>query len=282
MGKRERLRPGKPLKKSKQSVLSVIGKNLHMLDPFTYADILLERIGQRENKLVAWPVYLLTAFLSAWLIYTVLGIILGTRAPAVVVVSGSMEPTFYRGDIMVLTGATPENLKAQTVELPCALTSKNIYEYAETYCAVEDINELVECKQIIPYAKKGLIPSSKFVTKRICFPSIDKCIELNKKGDVVVYTSDSPRYYGKQIIHRAVVKIRANDGTFVLTKGDSIYNPLIDQEAGLASSAVPINKLEGKVFFMIPKLGYIKLIILDDIPCILLHPLDFMEKCELP
>ena len=128
MGKRERLRPGKPLKKSKQSVLSVIGKNLYRLDPFTYADILLERLGQKENNLVAWPVYLLTAFLSAWLIYTVLGFILGTRAPAVIVVSGSMEPTFYRGDIMVLTGATPENLKAQTVELPYALANRNIYE----------------------------------------------------------------------------------------------------------------------------------------------------------
>jgi signal peptidase I len=279
VGKRERLRPGKSLKRPKQGILSVIGKNLYRLDPFTYADILLERIGQKENNLVVWPVYLLTAFLSAWLIYTILGLILGTRAPAVIVISGSMEPTFYRGDIMVLTGVSPENLNAQEVVLPFSVRDKNLSQYAKTYCAIEDVNELIECRQIIPYAKKGVIPPSKFVTKRICFPSVDKCIELNKEGDIVVYMSDT---YKRPIIHRVVVKIRANDGTFVLTKGDSIYNPLIDQEAGLAGSAVPIEKLEGKVFFMIPKLGYIKLIIVDDIPCILSHLSNFTEVCELP
>jgi len=282
VGKRERLRPGIAIKRKQAKSASIfvrIRKNLRWIDPFTYADLFLEHIGQEKNKLVSWPVYLLTAFVSAWLIYTILGLILGTRTPAVIVLSGSMEPTFYRGDIMVLVGANAENLKAQTVELPLALDDKNIYAYAETYCKLADREELIECKQLIPYVRKGLLPVSKFETKRICFPSIDKCIELNKEGDVVVYTSDT---LGIPIIHRAVAKIYAKDGVFLLTKGDSVYNALIDQEAGLAGKAVNISKLDGKAIFMIPKLGYVKLIIMDDIPCILLHPFDFTRKCILP
>lgn len=282
MGKRERLRPGKATKRKQANALSIfkyIRKNLRWLDPFTYADLLLAHFGCEENKAVAWPVYLITAFISAWLIYAILGFILGTPTPAVIVLSGSMEPTFYRGDIMVLTGANTENLKAQAIELPFSLDDKNIYAYAKTYCLLKDRNKFIECKQLIPYAKAGLLPISKFETKQICFPSIDKCIELNKEGDVVVYNSDT---LGIPIIHRAVVKIYAKDGVFLLTKGDSIYNALIDQEAGLASKAVSITELDGKVIFMIPKLGYVKLLVLDDTICIAKHPSDFTEKCVLP
>lgn len=282
MGKRDRLRPGKSTRKMHRDALNIfkhIRENLHWLDPFTYADMLLAHFGYEENKAVAWPIYLITAFISAWLIYTVLGFILGTRTPAVIVLSGSMEPTFYRGDIMVLTGANAENIKAQAIELPFALDDKPLYAYAKTYCELKDRNEPIECKQLIPYAKSGLLPISKFETKQICFPSVDRCIELNKKGDVVVYNSDT---LGIPIIHRAVVKIYAKDGLFLLTKGDSIYNALIDQEAGLASKAISVDSLEGKTIFMIPKLGYVKLLLLDDPICIFTHLPDFTEKCVLP
>ena len=279
MGKRQRLRPGKPLKRSNHSLFASIKKVLSRLDPFTYADMLLERAGLKGNEFASWPIYLLTALISAWLIYTTLGFILGTRSPAVIVLSGSMEPTFYRGDIMVLTGVTAKTLNAQEVTLPFSIGNKNLYSYARTYCEVKGLSKLIECRALFPYIERRQLPFSSFNTKRICFPDVNKCIELNKKGDIVVYLSDTRHI---PIIHRVVVKIRARDGTFVLTKGDSIYNSLVDQEAGLSSSAVPVKKLEGKVLFMIPKLGYVKLIIMDDIPCIIAHPTNFSQKCILP
>ena len=273
------MRPGKPLKKNQHGLIHSIKKNLSWLDPFTYADLFLEHMGQKDNSLVSWPVYIVTAFISAWLIYTILGFLLGTRTPAVIVVSGSMEPTFYRGDIMVLTGVTPSTLNAQEVTLPFSIGNKNIYTYARTYCSVKGISKLVECRELRPYVARRALPITNFSTERICFPYVNKCVELNKKGGIVVYFSHILR---RRIIHRAVVKIHAKDGTFVLTKGDSVKNPLIDQEGGLASSAVSVNKLYGKVIFMIPKLGYVKLIIMDDIPCILTHLTDFSKRCVLP
>jgi len=44
-------------------------------------------------------------FIAAWIFYQVLGIITGTNMPIVAVVSASMEPTLYRGDLLFVTSA---------------------------------------------------------------------------------------------------------------------------------------------------------------------------------
>jgi len=307
LGKRERLRPGRKEKKPGLRILksfSRIRAWLKWLDPFTYSDIFLEKIGLRENKFFAWPFELLVAFLTAWLIYFVLGLLLGTRSPAVVVLSGSMEPTFYRGDIMVLQGLSFESIKGKEVILPDAIYGKKIHEYATTYCSINDLPELVECRyftqkqdestrpKYYPELGKLCIPeinkcffigSSKLSiqTKKICFKSTAECIEITREGDIVVYTSDM---LSIPIIHRAVVKIKAADGNFVITKGDSVNNNFVDQEGGIASSAIPVANLDGKVIFMIPKLGYVKLIIMDDIPCVIINLIKYgnFSRCPLP
>ena len=279
VGKRDKLRPGRQKHSAFGGMLKKAKEKMRWLDPFTYADILLLRIGQQDNKLEAWPIYLLTAFITAWLIYTIAGFILGTASPAVVVMSGSMEPTFYRGDIMILHGVDAESLKAPSVNLPVAIGNKNLYDYAITYCELKGSDKTFECRELIPYMQAGMLPYSKLRSKQICFPSADRCVDISKENDIVVYNSDT---LGIPVIHRVVVKLYAKDGTFVLTKGDSVYNPLIDQEAGLASGAIPIEELQGKVIFAIPKLGYVKLLLMDDLPCIIMHPLDFMKKCRLP
>ncbi|AFK22219.1 signal peptidase I [Pyrococcus sp. ST04] len=48
-------------------------------------------------------------------IYFGLKVVLHTSSPLVVVVSGSMEPVFYRGDIVVLKGVRPEEVKVGDV-----------------------------------------------------------------------------------------------------------------------------------------------------------------------
>ena len=55
-------------------------------------------------------VYILIGVLLAFGINHGLALALSTDIPIVAVESGSMEPTFYRGDILVLYGATAEDL----------------------------------------------------------------------------------------------------------------------------------------------------------------------------
>ncbi|MCX8190082.1 MAG: hypothetical protein N3F05_02520 [Candidatus Diapherotrites archaeon] len=265
MSSREKIRPGRKLKKEKgksRILLERITNKLKWIDPFTYTDIFLEKIGHKKNKLVAWPVEILVAFITAWLLYLIFGFLLGTKTPAVVVVSGSMIPTFYRGDIMVLQGATYNSLKAPEIIINENIAGKRIREYAVSYCSLSNSDELVECsKYFLQRCKSGI------KTKKVCIINTGECVEIGKDGDIVVYFSDTLR---EPIIHRVVVKIKAKDGNFVLTKGDNANtNCFLDQDGGIASSAVPIELLDGKTVFMVPYLGYIKLLLMDDLPCVI-------------
>ena len=86
-------------------------------------------------------------------------------------------------------------------------------------------------------------------------------------NDVVVYYSNLTK---KPIIHRIVVQINANDGNFILTKGDNFKtNRTVDQDCiidkyGDVSNclhvyAIPEDLVVGKKIGKIPYLGYIKL-----------------------
>jgi len=73
-----------------------------------------------------------------------------------------------------------------------------------------------------------------------------------KIGDVVVYNDPDQNI---PIIHR-IIKINP-DGTY-LTKGD--HNPMDDVTGKIVESPVTKNQIQGKVIFIIPKLGYFKVI----------------------
>ena len=73
------------------------------------------------------------------------------------------------------------------------------------------------------------------VKKQIKELQIDsKRIKIDKKGPIVIYHS---ALLNRQIIHRAVVLLKAKDGYFVLTKGDSIYNSTIDQNCKICKNS---------------------------------------------
>ncbi|NJE62002.1 signal peptidase I [Thermococcus sp. 21S7] len=59
------------------------------------------------KKDLAW---ILVALLAVFALQTGLKIILHTDAPLVIVVSESMEPVFYRGDVVLLKGISEENI----------------------------------------------------------------------------------------------------------------------------------------------------------------------------
>ncbi|MCX6799075.1 MAG: hypothetical protein NTW59_03205, partial [Candidatus Diapherotrites archaeon] len=221
------------------------------------------------NEIIADIVYLVSAFVFAWVIYTALGIALGTASPMIIVLSGSMEPLYHRGDVLVLQGATPENLAGQEVELPgTALRGAPLSDFATPVYSTE---------------------SGSVQIQKIQFGN-GKETEITKEGSVVVYFSG---WRQQPIVHRVVAKLHAPDGWFVLTKGDSALNNTVDQDCGriinglperncITLYPVPVQELQGKAIAWLPAVGCFKLWIFDDIGSLLAKgklPEDFSGIC---
>lgn len=173
--------------------------------------------------------------------------------PMAIVYSSSMEPNLHRGDIVILTKAN--NLKLEEITINENITNKDLKDFAElnffkNKFGIEEIE----------YIKIG--------DKNI---SLLESIENN--NSIIVYPSNVT---GKDIIHRAIVKINAKDGTFLLTKGDNHKtNVYIDQDCELEiiNNEITIQKpclniypikekdLKGKKLGKIPYIGYIKLVL---------------------
>lgn len=226
-------------------------KKLKYLDPYTYLDIFLEKkLGKPKKlktKIIYWACYLAYSFILAFLIYQLLGFILGTSLPLATVVSGSMEPSFFRGDIIIISSA--KNLKSEIVTIDENIASRNITEFLKINSYTNEYG-IKEAKEII-----------------INGQTINVLEAPKNKNSVVVFKSNLT---GKDIIHRVVLKIEANDGTFVLTKGDNNKtNFLIDQQCEITGnfvtngcihvSAIEKEELLGKKIGRIPYIGYLKL-----------------------
>jgi len=230
--------------------LKKLREKLKWLDPFTYVDLwVMPRVNPKENEIVSWVVYLVSAFVFAWLIYTGLGLLLGTGSPMMIVVSSSMEPLYHRGDIIILHGATAENIEAIPVQLGLALNERPFSDFAKA--AYRPVSGEI---QSIEFDSGASIP-------------------ITKDGSILVYWSEHMK---EPIVHRAVAKLSATDGVFLLTKGDSVNNTTIDQDCGRVIGArpekpcielypVPIEKVQGKSVLWVPFFGCFKLWLLDDL-----------------
>lgn len=76
-----------------------------------------------------------------------------------------------------------------------------------------------------------------------------------KVGDVVTYQSTDPAFYGILITHR-VINIENNNGEKVfITKGD--HNETVDR------TPVSFSQIQGKVVMRIPKIGYLKIFLIE-------------------
>ena len=69
-----------------------------------------------KRKAAVAIILIAIAFSSAFLIYYVLQLALNTNSPMVVVVSGSMEPNLYKGDLLFLKGKDADNIKNGSIE----------------------------------------------------------------------------------------------------------------------------------------------------------------------
>lgn len=240
-------------------MLKGLQKKLKWLDPFTYVDrLVMPAVNPSNNGIVSWLVYIVFSFVFAWLLYSGLGFLLGTASPIVVVVSPSMEPVYFRGDAIVLAKATPESISAEEVFLD-AKSLRNTF-----------------------FSEIGKIEFEGYQAKTISFLDSSK-IPVKKDGSIVVYFS---QWRSQPIIHRAVAKIHAGDGVYVLTKGDSLNNSTIDQDCGRIASGMPekdcitlyplqVSELQGQALLRIPVVGCIKLWVLD-------NTLSLLQERRLP
>ncbi|TXT67748.1 MAG: hypothetical protein BAJALOKI1v1_10011 [Promethearchaeota archaeon] len=69
--------------------------------------------SERKNKIKKIVITILlisSAIIAPFLIYYLLQLTLNTSSPMVVVISGSMEPTYSRGDLLFLSGENPNDI----------------------------------------------------------------------------------------------------------------------------------------------------------------------------
>lgn len=227
-------------------------KKFEKLDPFYYVDkyVMVKVKEKTDSKYIEGLINFLFAGLFAIITYFLLGLLFGTNSPLVIVFSSSMEPTLWRGDIVALTKANSEMDFGKEIVL-----ERNIKD----------------------------IPVSKFTTSIYDNNKLEKIIFSNgeelsptKNNSIVVYPSFP---FNLPIIHRSIAKIKANDGVFILTKGDNdLTNPTFDQDCGeidfvkqkvqkpcITFYAIPIEQIQGVSFLQIPKIGCIKLWLFDDL-----------------
>ena len=67
-----------------------------------------------HKKIIIAVVMIVIAFFGSFLVYFILQISLNTESPIVVVISGSMEPTINKGDLLFVMGTDPEDIKNGT------------------------------------------------------------------------------------------------------------------------------------------------------------------------
>jgi len=88
--------------------------------------------------------FIIISFIVVFALHNGLKIALHTDSPLVIVISGSMEPTFYRGDVVLLKGASPSEIKVGDVvvykrpytKYPIIHRVRGIIEYSGKRCFV--------------------------------------------------------------------------------------------------------------------------------------------------
>ncbi len=224
---------------------------LKWLDPFYYVDLFVMPHVKKVTKseVVETMVNILFAAFFAFAFYSLLSMLFGTATPLVIVYSASMEPVLYRGDIIGLTKATSE------------------MDFGPEIIFNRSIKNVPAIDFVSPKYKEGKFYSLTF--------SNGEEVIYDTNSRIIVYGAYPS---GMPIIHRAIVKIKASDGEFILTKGDNVLtNTTFDQDCGKVNSsipssekncitfyAIPLQEIQGVDFFNIPKIGCIKLWLVDN------------------
>jgi len=214
---------------------------LEKIDPFYWFDRFWfshlgkpQTLGEKTAYFLGEVVY---SIALAYIIYWSLAVILHTPKPAVIVASSSMVPHLHVGDIAIVQGVPPEEIRAPEANLDMNLMWKTL-------------DEIGVIKPI--YNDKGV--AVKLDVNGHIYP-------VEQNNDIIVYYN---RVVNKDIIHRVVLKIHARDGWFFLTKGDNNKtNPTLDQDCHYGMCVyiypIPAKDVYGRVIDVIPYIGIIKI-----------------------
>lgn len=187
-----------------------------------------------EDSIASWVVNILLAFiLIKFIIYPLLGLLLGTSLPIVAVVSESMEHT----------------------------SSFEDWWNSPAYCQYQICTqkEFYESKNITEEKFKKFIFENGFNKGDIIILYRANSDKL-KVGDVITFNSLDKNTY--PIIHR-IIEINQINTTYIYqTKGDNNARQIF-VEGHLDEYNIKENDLVGKGILKIPYLGYVKLIFTD-------------------
>lgn len=75
-----------------------------------------EKKAISKKKVIIAISMIFIAFFGSFLLYFILQVSLNTQTPVVVVVSGSMEPTLKKGDLLFIRGVDPVSIRNGTIE----------------------------------------------------------------------------------------------------------------------------------------------------------------------
>ena len=191
-------------------------------------------------------------FLAALLYFVIAPLILGANPPAAIVQTCSMQGTLNVGDVTILHGIKLADISAPEIVLDSPL-----------YYTIEpnDVREK---------------------TAALVFPDGQR-LPVTTDGDVIVYNSPNT---GMQIVHRAIARVKASDGLFIITMGDAnnypdsvrlscaetingvctklspapggVCNP--EDRFGCLGSPVTQDMLVGRQFIVVPLIGHVKML----------------------
>lgn len=186
-----------------------------------------------DDSIWSWLANIVVAFLVIrFLLYPVLGLLLGTSFPIVAVVSESMEHGVHEGKL-------------------CNTNQKEFKESFENYwehCGGWYEQRGVTMLQFSQYPfRDGFNKGDVIILWR--------AKHLNT-GDILVF--DGGR--AQPIIHRVVKVYEENGEEFYQTKGDHNSNSITD---GLGEEKVGKERIYGKGLLRIPYLGWLKIIFVD-------------------
>jgi signal peptidase I len=252
--------------------------------------------GVKKNgwKAELWDIGItVAAALVAWF---ALQFVLSTSTPISAVVSCSMVPDLSRGDMIIVKGGGNYsgngifasdadaqalfgnpivNFNGSAMEVNGSMfsycqnaddnaTCRLFYQSPELFSESRGLFNFTYSKCYrVGTSDKSIIFQEPCITS-VSYKNQSVDVQADRSSDTIVYApkkTDLFSLYG-DIVHRAVVKVVTENGTYMLTKGDN--NNVFDiqfylDEIGMRNTPVNPEQVKGKILFRIPYLGYYKL-----------------------
>src|SRR3989338_527057 len=202
----------------------------------------LRRHGKRvwkffwhEDSIGSWIANIIVAFLVIrFIVYPLLGIILGTGFPIVAVVSESMEHGLHQG---VICGQQFDEFK------------ESFDNYWQTCGAWHEEQGITKEKFLSFPLKSGFRKGDVIILWRANRNNLEV-------GDILVFQGNRPQ----PIIHRVVKISQENGDYFYQTKGDHNSNSI---DGALGETHISEERMLGQGLVRIPYLGWVKILFVD-------------------